>query len=276
MLSQRDSILRLLGDEDTETVQLVVRQLIARGAEILPDLRELVATSSGRVERRLRETVGQIERQIAEQNVTNICRRFHDESDIEEVVWAIAAALRPGEDFTASRKLIDQWAAELGRRLRDTETEDEHHEVISDFLGGELRFHGNEEDYYDLENSILPSVVETRLGIPISLALLYVFVGKRAGMRVEGVGLPGHFIARIGHIFFDPFHGGRRMSLDECRKVLESQGQDLHPHHLLPCSPVAILARMLNNLLHIAVQNDDTVLGEVIKGWLKAMQTEKG
>ena len=272
MLSQRDSILRLLGDEDTETVHLVERQLIARGPEILPELRELVATASGRTERRLRETMAELERQVAQQAVAKICREFHDESDIEEVTWAIAAALLPGEDFTESRKQLDQWAAELARRLREAETEDEQHEIISDLLGGEHQLRGNEDDYYNIENTLLPNVIESRLGIPITLSLVYLFVGKRAGLRVEGVGLPGHFIVRIGHIFFDPFHGGRRISLDECRKLLESQGQDLHPHHLLPSSPLAILARMLNNLLHIAAQSEDAELSEVVKSWINAAQ----
>lgn len=272
MLSQRDSILRLLGDEDTETVQLVERQLIARGPEILPELRELVATATGRTERRLRETMAELERQVAQQAVAKLCREFHDESDIEQATWAIAAALRPGEDFTEPRKQLDQWAAELARRLREAETEDEQHEILSDLLGGELQFRGNEDDYYNVENTLLPSVIESRLGIPITLSLVYIFVGKRAGLRVEGVGLPGHFIARIGHIFFDPFHAGRRMSLDECRKLLESQGQDLHPHHLLPSAPLAILARMLNNLLHIAVQSKDTELSELVKSWINAAQ----
>ena len=272
MLSQRDSILRLLGDEDTETVNLVERQLIARGPEILPELRELVATASGRTERRLRETMGEIERQVAQQTVAQICREFHDESDIEEVTWAIAAALRPDDDFTESRKFLDQWAAELARRLREAEGEDEQHEIISDLLGGELHFRGNEDDYYNVENSLLPSVIDSRLGIPITLTLIYMFVGKRAGLRVEGVGLPGHFIARIGHAFFDPFHGGRRMSLEECRKLLESQGQHLQPQHLLPSLPVAILARMLNNLLHIAVESGDEEMNGIVKGWVDAIQ----
>jgi regulator of sirC expression with transglutaminase-like and TPR domain len=160
----------------------------------------------------------------------------------------------------------------LTQRLTDTETNDDQAEVISDLLGGQMYLRGNEDDYYNVENSLLPNVIESRLGIPLSVTLVYMLVAKRAGLRVEGVGLPGHFIARIGSAFFDPFHGGRRMHLDECRKLLRSQGSELQPHHLLPCSPRAILGRMLNNLLHIAVQKADTVQAQLVQSWLQALQ----
>lgn len=272
MLSQRDSIIRLLSDEDTDTAALVEQQLIARGPEILPELRELASSVTGRAERRLRETVAEIEREIAGRAVGELCARFHDESDVEEAAWAIAAAMRPGEDFSESRKLLDEWAQVLAVRLADTETNDDQAEVISDLLGGQMYLRGNEDDYYNAENSLLPNVIETRLGIPLSVTLVYMFVAKRAGLRVEGVGLPGHFIARIGSAFFDPFHGGRRIHLEECRKLLRSQGSELQPHHLLPCSPRAILGRMLNNLLHIAVQEADTAQAQLVQNWLQALQ----
>jgi regulator of sirC expression with transglutaminase-like and TPR domain len=272
MLSQRDSIIRLLSDEDTETAELVEKQLIARGAEILPELRELAASSSGRVERRLREAMCEIERGVAETRVFQLCTAFHDESDIEEAAWAIASAIRPGEDFGEARSLLDEWAGILKARLSDAETVDDQAEIISDLLGGQMFLRGNEDDYYNVENSLLPNVIESRLGIPLTVTLVYIFVAKRAGLRVEGVGLPGHFIARIGHAFLDPFHGGRRMHLDECRKLLRSQGSELQPHHLLPCAPRAILSRMLNNLLHIAVQEGDTEHAKLVQGWLKALQ----
>ena len=272
MLSQRDSIIRLLSVEDTDTAELVEQQLVAQGAGILPELRELVSSVSGRAERRLRETMAQIERTLAERAVAELCGQFHDEGDIEEVAWAIASALRPGEDFSESKKLLDEWARVLAHRLGDAETTDDQAEVISDLLGDELHLRGNEDDYYNAENSLLPNVIESRLGIPLSVTLVYMLVAKRAGLRVEGVGLPGHFIARIGNAFFDPFHGGRRMHLDECRKLLRSQGSELQPHHLLPCSPRAMLGRMLNNLLHIAVQEADTVQAQLVQSWLQAVQ----
>ena len=272
MIPQRESIIRLLSDEDTDTAELVERQLIARGAEVLPDLHELLVTATGRIERRLRETIFEIERGIAIRKVGGICGAFGEESDIEETAWEIAGALFPGEDFSTARASLDAWGAELRRRLPEARDVDEQHEILGDFLGTELKFRGNEDDYYAMENSILPKVIEARLGNPITLTMVYMLVARRAGLKVSGVGLPGHFVARLEHVFFDPFHGGRRMHLDECRRLLESQDMELQPHHLMPCPQRAMLARVLNNIRHIANEDCDQESKDAVQSWLDALQ----
>ena len=79
---------------------------------------------------------------------------------------------------------------------------------LADFMADELCFRGNTDDYYSERNSLLPHVIETRMGIPITLAILYRMVAGRAGMKVDGINLPGHFIARHGEVLFDPFTKG--------------------------------------------------------------------
>ena len=70
--------------------------------------------------------------------------------------------------------------------------------TLVEFLGHEAGLRGNEKDYYNVANSLLPEVIDTRLGIPISLSLIYILVGRRAGIPICGVGLPGHFMIRCG------------------------------------------------------------------------------
>ena len=96
-------------------------------------------------------------------------------------------------------------------------------------------------------------------------------VARRAGLALLGVGLPGHFVVRLGNAFLDPFHYGRRLHLDDCQRLLESQGFELQPHHLMPCKPRVMLARMLNNLLHIAEEEGDRELSAKLHGWLIAL-----
>jgi regulator of sirC expression with transglutaminase-like and TPR domain len=272
MIPQRESIIRLLSDEDTDTAELVERQLVARGSEILPDLHELLSSATGRIERRLRETIFEIERGIAVQKVGAICSAFGEGSDIEQAAWGIADALFSGEDFSVSKVLLEKWGAELRRRLPEAQNVDEQHEILQDFIGAELGFRGNEDDYYAMENSILPKVIELRLGNPITLTLVYIIIAKRAGLNVSGVGMPGHFIARMEHVFFDPFHGGRRMTLDECRKLMESQDMELHPHHLHPCPQRAMLVRILNNIRHVANEDCDQESSAAVQVWMDALQ----
>ena len=271
MLTQRDSILALLADEDSDTAELVQSQLVARGVEALPDLRELLPVANGRTERRLREVIAQIALADAERRFGGLCSSFNEHSDIETAAWLLAAVLLPGEDFAEQRALLDTWGAELARRIAQKDTPLPQAAAMAELLGRELHLRGNEDDYYAEENSLLPRVIANRSGNPITLSLIYIAVARRAGLNVQGVGLPGHFVVRLGGVFFDPFHGGRRLQLEDCQKLLESQGLALQPHHLQPCKPRVMLARMLNNLLH-ATETGDPLTAAKLEGWLHLLQ----
>ena len=99
---------------------------------------------------------------------------------------------------------------------------------------------GAEDDYYAPENSFLDAVLDRGRGIPITLALLMMEVGRRAGVAVHGIGAPGHFLVQHGDDLRDPFQGGR---------VVEGEG--IHPSFLAPIGPRALLGRMLANLRQI-------------------------
>jgi regulator of sirC expression with transglutaminase-like and TPR domain len=139
-------------------------------------------------------------------------------------------------------------------------------------LHDEVQLRGNEADYYNIENSLLPDVIETGLGIPLSLSVVYMMVGLRAGMSVEGVGLPGHFLVRHEDIFFDPFHGGRRIGLEECRELMRRQHLELRPEHLAAATSRQILLRMLANIFAIA-EKTDPQLAEKLAGWIGSLRT---
>lgn len=115
-------------------------------------------------------------------------------------------------------------------------------------------FHGNEEDYHDPRNSYLNEVVTRRTGIPITLACVVMATGRQAGVYVEGIGFPGHFLVRIGGpegVYMDPFFAGR--VLDEAgmaqlaHRVL-GPAQQLSREHLMSVGPRALVTRMLTNL----------------------------
>ena len=132
--------------------------------------------------------------------------------------------------------------------------------ALNDYLFGELRFVGNEAQYEDPRNSFLNEVLERRTGIPITLALLYIEVARRAGLYVEGINFPGHFLlrcpARRGFrysedLIIDAFHGGALLSEEACRDLLRKHaGEDavFETHLLMRANKPQILARMLLNL----------------------------
>ncbi|MBI3694985.1 MAG: tetratricopeptide repeat protein [Acidobacteria bacterium] len=127
--------------------------------------------------------------------------------------------------------------------------------ALRSFLAGECGFHGNEQDYYDPKNSCLNQVLERKTGIPITLSVVYMEVGRRLGLPLLGVGLPGHFLVKYQDrdqaMFLDPFHDGRTVTPAECREMFERMYQGKVPFQndfLAAVDKRYILLRMLNNL----------------------------
>jgi len=132
------------------------------------------------------------------------------------------------------------------------------------YLFHELGFRGNKKDYYDPRNSYFNQVLDRRTGIPITLAAVMMAVGRRVGLPVVGVGLPGHFIVKCvaedQEILVDPFHGGRRLSRLDCELLVrQTTGQDFHAtDERMQALPLGgIVQRMLNNLRTIYLQRED-------------------
>lgn len=118
--------------------------------------------------------------------------------------------------------------------------------AIREGLGGDI------DNYYDPRNSFLNEVMDRRKGIPITLAVVWMEVGRRAGIDVQGVGLPGHFLVYAAGQLVDPFGGGEAIGADEAAALFaENYGgaPRLNPEWLEPVRPEAILERMLGNLM---------------------------
>ena len=139
-------------------------------------------------------------------------------------------------------------------------------------LFGDLAFRGNTESYYDWRNSCLDRVIETRRGIPITLSVLMIEVGRRLGVRLVGVGMPSHFLVRSvdepGR-FFDPFAGGAELDRDGARELFERLTRGQAPwreEYLEPTLAQHVVIRILNNLRSIfTARSDDLRLALVMQ-----------
>ena len=134
--------------------------------------------------------------------------------------------------------------------------------AINALLYDEAGFRGDRNHYDDVRNSLLTMVLERRLGIPVSLAVVYIAVARRAGLDVHGVSFPGHFLLRVDGddedtaIILDPFDAGRELDAADQRALLARHaGEDatLDARVLEPCANRAIVVRMLNNLKRLYV-----------------------
>ena len=273
MFRQRHAIIQLLADEDAHTVELVKNQLAAQGRNSVAGLQDLLSVGDARVRDHAREVLGQIDSREAIEELTAFCRDFPDHGGLDALEFAamlLARALAPGVDVEAAGHRLDEWGEVLSGKLSEATQLDQRVFLLTDFFGRELNFHGNTEDYYNLRNSIMPQVVESQTGIPITLALVYLFVGARAGIEIEGVGFPGHFLIRHDGVLLDPFERGRIMSLEECTAILERQGVALDPEHLKASSVRAIFRRMLANVSYL-LRAEDKKLAGIVDGWMDGL-----
>jgi regulator of sirC expression with transglutaminase-like and TPR domain len=272
MFKQRESIIRLLKDSDPETVHLTKQQLVQGGTEAIPDLRDLLSTDDQQVTLHVREILTEIEIRQAKVTFEEICETISDLSDLERACWCLAQIFQPGVDVEPYQKTIDSWSRELRQGLLLCHSDNSRAIAMAQFFGKDLGLRGNEDDYYNAQNSLLPCVMDSRLGIPISLSLLYMIVGRRASVVVEGINLPGHFVVRHGRVLLDPFHQGRILTTSDCAQILSYQNRTLQQEHLQTAHPKLILIRMLANLLYIYQHEQQGPLHQMITQWIHLLE----
>lgn len=271
MIGEIEAVARLLSDEDAETIRLVKEQLLLGGEESLENLRELAARRDRKVSRHAREVMYQILQQEAEEEFELTCRFFCDCCDIEPALWQLAITFDPQADIRKCLRTIEQWGRKFAVQVADAISSRERVLALGRFMACELTFRGNSSDYYNPENSLLSWVIEARTGLPITLTLLYRMVALRAGMIVDGLNLPGHFIARHEDVIFDPFHKGRILSRKDCESLVAKQGLRFKPAHLNPTPPRLILARMLANLAYAYDLRGDSTNKNKVHHWLSLL-----
>lgn len=167
-----------------------------------------------------------------------------DDVPLDEGALLIAAHAYPSLDVDAELARLDALAAACPSNL----------DGLRRYLFSEVGFRGNEDDYGDPRNSYLNDVLDRRLGIPITLSVVAIEVGRRVGVPLAGVGLPGHFLVRheaVPPLLLDPFNGGHALTPEDCEALVGRLYADrvaFTPALLAPVDNRAILARMLNNL----------------------------
>lgn len=271
MFHQKEAIVRLLSDDDPLTVDLVKEQLVSNGEEALDELRTLLCDESENVRQNIAEVLAEIDARQASSELSLLCPLFHEDGDIEHANWLLARAMLPGVDILPYQKTLDQYGAELGELMEGISTARERIAILSGYLGKKLRYRGNVDDYYNADNSLLPSLIDTHLGIPISLTLLYILVGERIGMKIDGINLPGHFLARHDGLLFDPYEGGRIITLADCNEIMARQNLVFNPDHLEIANPRVMFRRMLTNLLYIFQNNGGEEEAGLLAEWVNGL-----
>jgi regulator of sirC expression with transglutaminase-like and TPR domain len=183
--------------------------------------------------------------------------------DLARAALAIAHEEYPSLDEAAYLRKLDEIAEQVMRSLPPGALPERRVGRLNLVLFRELGFRGNESDYYDPRNSFLNEVLDRKVGIPITLSVVYLEVARRCGLAAQGVNFPGHFLCKVpldeGELVIDPFHRGRLLGKDDLQKLLSSTSRDarLSARHLREASAREIVLRMLHNLRTVYLERRD-------------------
>ncbi|MBA4177771.1 MAG: transglutaminase [Leptothrix sp. (in: Bacteria)] len=180
-----------------------------------------------------------------------------------EAAVAVAQDDMPDIDVQDVLAQVDALADRLRRRLPADAGPLQRLRLLNQYFFRELGFAGNVNNYYDPVNSLLPCVLQTRRGIPLTLALVYIEIATQAGLQAHGIAFPGHFLVKLhlprGEVVVDPFNG-RSLTRDELEERLlpfrrSVAGFDIDEVplglFLQPAQPRDIVARLLHNLKEV-------------------------
>lgn len=184
--------------------------------------------------------------------------------DLCEAAFLIAAEEYPYLDVERSLERIRLISAEGARRVYDLANPFARLDGLSTYLFQELGFRGNEDDYNDPRNCFLNEVLDRRLGIPLTMCIIFMELARAAGFEARGVGLPGHFVTRVTFgdrsILVDPYHAARVLTEEDCVDLVKrTTGRpSLFRREVLQgVDERGTLARMLLNLKHIYLKRED-------------------
>ena len=194
------------------------------------------------------------------QQLLDLLGRKPVDLELDLAALEIARIEYPDLDTSHYLRLLDHHAFEIATRADDLSDGRNFVQTANAYLFGEVGLRGNHANYYDAGNSFLNRVLETGLGIPITLSIVYMEVARRLAKRVHGIGLPGHFVIRYDDgnysTFIDPFHGGTLIDLEGCRALANVDALD--ETMLAPVDRRTIVMRMINNLRNVYFSNKDT------------------
>jgi regulator of sirC expression with transglutaminase-like and TPR domain len=253
--SQKAALINLLGDDDPAVYEVVREKILSCGAGARDWLRPQALSSHPLVRRRAQEIIRHFDRRSADDRFLAFCLKHGKDFDLETSAWLLAQTQYPEINVEAYAALLDNFAAELQQRISPLSRATPLLNRINEYVFGELGFTGNEENYYDPDNSYLNRVLDRRTGNPINLSLVYMLLARRLRLPVSGINLPGHFLCRFqsasDEVYINAFDRGKLMTKGDCIHYLVRGNYDLREEYLSPISPRRMLSRICGNLHQI-------------------------
>ncbi len=187
-----------------------------------------------------------------------------DEIDIAESALLLGALDAPEVPLAPYRDHVDELVEDVARAMTEDAPIERRCRQINAVLFDHHGYAGDTESYDSLENANLIRVIDRRVGLPVSLGILYIHLARAQGWPVTGLAFPGHFLVRMDdrdkRLILDPFHAGQALEAGHLRGLLKQflgNDAELEPAHYAPVSTRAVLLRLQNNIKTRAIQTND-------------------
>jgi regulator of sirC expression with transglutaminase-like and TPR domain len=256
------ALIRLLSDEDDRIVRTISGKLITIGPAAVPLLQEAEIEQPEMADR-IASVLEEIRWGKLEEELVELAALPDKAMSLEAGAFLIARHAYAALDVSRYQERLDTMAQEVRARIGLRASGEETVNALNRYVFAEQGFKGNTKNYYEVENSYLNCVIDRRVGIPISLSVVYLLIGQRLGLPLFGIGMPGHFLVKYESdrykIFIDCFNGGALLTEKNCARFLTEAGYGFDDKYLQPSPVRAILSRMVKNLLSIYAKLDEPV-----------------
>ncbi|MCM8811616.1 MAG: transglutaminase-like domain-containing protein [Candidatus Omnitrophica bacterium] len=267
------ALLKLLADDDPNIVASARAKLLEYGEQAIAPLEAaLKKEKDPALQKKIEQTIREIRLETVTQEWQGFSSLPDDKLDLEKGVFLLAKVSYPGMDAKGYGRRLDEIAHQVRSRIRPSSRLKTQLGILNDYLFKQQKFKGNWDDYFDPENSFLNRVMDRKLGIPISLSVLYLLIANRLKLPLKGVGIPGHFMLKYegegGEVYLDAFNEGRFLTRSECIQFIVEAGYPYQPEFMKGVGDREILARMLRNLILIYIDRQDELMERVFTRFL--------
>jgi regulator of sirC expression with transglutaminase-like and TPR domain len=257
---EQRALLLLLADEDPQIYRAVRQRILAEGDSVIEWVEPATRSNDPVQRRRATEIVRHINMRHADDRFLAFCLNSGEDLDLEEGIFLLAQTQFPEINIAGYTAILDDYAADIRVRLDYGSAASQMIAGINEYLFKTQAFHGNEENYYEPENSYLNKVIDRRKGNPISLCLIYLCVARRLHLPITGIGMPGHFLCRYQtpteELFIDAFNNGKILTKGDCVKYLLHTRDGFKEAYLSPITTRRTLLRVCSNLHQIYSQQN--------------------
>ena len=272
------ALIRLLSDQNDRIARTISGKLIEIGDTAVPLLLEAECEQPD-MARRIEWILDEIRGSRLEDNLRVLVGGAEDPVDLEKAAFLIARYAFPNLDEEAYTRKLDEMATEVRDRMGRRVSGEEAVKTLNRYLFTEQGFRGNTKNYYEADNSYLNRVIDRRTGIPISLSIIYLLVGRRLGLPLYGIGMPGHFLVKFESerhkIFVDCFNAGALLTEKDCARFLMQAGYGFEEKYLQKSPTRSILTRTLKNLVAIYSKTDEPVKGSRLTRFMQVLDGGK-